>query len=176
MGNNSTFADSIEASALNNLRDASGLDTYGNGKFKSNPYINARKDMDAKAGVLMPKSAEVTQRLANVSRNINEQPEGSYVNNSASAIVGKRMQMQEEAAKAKSSLGGPAMNLGASALAAKLGPIGGAAKTMGEMFLRDQAAKKAAIKVAAEKEAIAAEKLKYANEVTATGAGLNYKR
>jgi hypothetical protein len=179
MGKNENFADAIEGSALNKLRDSAGVDANGIGKFQSASYIKARKAMDAKADVLLPKSAEVTQRLSNVSRNINEQPPGSFVNNSSTDIANARRGAQAEAAQARAKGATPfstAANIGTSALAAKLGPIGGAAKTMGEVFLRNRAAAKAAAQSVAEKEAIAAEKLKWANEVTAPGAGLNKAR
>lgn len=177
MGRSENFADAVEGSTLNKLRDSAGVDANGVGKFNSASYIRARKGMDDKAQVLMPKSAEVTQRLSNVSRNINEQPPGSFVNNSATDIVNARRGAQQEAAQSRlSGPAGTAANLGASAVATHFGPLGGAAKTMGEALMRDRAAKKAAAAATAEKEAIAAEKLKWANEVTAPGAGLNAKR
>jgi hypothetical protein len=156
------FSQSIEAASLNKLRDAAGLDTY-EGNFRHAGYRNARNAMEKKADVLLsPRSADFTERLKQASDDIAYEGKASSVNRSNTALT-----LQRYGALYPETPGvvGTLADYGADIAAAKLGPVGYAAKKIGS----------AIVKSARDKKAIAATqaaKLKFAQDAVAPGAGI----
>ncbi len=79
-------------STIDYLREQSGLDALGNGKFSQARYNKRLEALSPKLGDLFePKSAQTLQQLGRYARYIQEQPAGSFVNNSntLTAALGK---------------------------------------------------------------------------------------
>lgn len=159
------FHQSIEASALNKLRDAAGLDAYDNGSFRNASYRNARRAMDKKADVLMsPASAEHTDQLGRVSGYVNDEGKASTVNRSNTALTLQRFGAQyPETPGLPGTLAEYGTDLAASHF---LGPVGAVANNVRRTVMKS-AKDRAAI------ESTKAAKLKFAQDATAHGAGID---
>jgi hypothetical protein len=157
------LSQSIEAATLNKLRDAAGIDPYGNGTFHNASYRNANNAIQPKANVLLsPQSIDATQRLQRVSGYVNDEPKSSSTNRSNTALTLQRFGAQYPSSP---SVAGELVNYGADAAAGHLGPIGVIGKKIGQTVFKNSQDAKA---VQALKDA----KLSFARDATKPGAGL----
>jgi hypothetical protein len=158
------LSQSIEGAALNKLRDAAGIDPYGNGSFRNASYRNASDDMAPKADVLLsPQSIENTNRLKRVSGYVNDEGKASSVNRSNTALTLQRFGAQFPT---DPTVAGQLLDYGTDAAAGYFGPAGVITKKVGQsIFKKSQEAKA----VQSVKDA----KLKFAQDATKPGAGLD---
>jgi len=169
------FHKAIEGSTLNDLRKAAGIDEYGQGGFNAATYRNRRMALDPKMDALAsPDTVAHTQQLSNVAHHVAVQPKGNYINNSASAIVAKRMEAQAQHAAGLPSaiagkLGGMATNI---AVAGH--PALSIVKSVGDTVMKHRAAEKASAENLAAEQAILEEKRKFVQESLKPGAGIGF--
>ncbi len=156
---------SIEAATLNKLRDAAGIDSYGNGSFRDSSYANALKSIEPKQETLLsPGSIENTQRLRRVSDYVNnEGGKGASVNRSNTALALQRFGAQFPKTP---TVKGQLLDYGTDAVAGHFGPVGVVAKKIGQSVFGKSMDARALQSV---KDA----KLKFAQDATQTGAGLD---
>lgn len=159
------FHQAIEASSLNKLRDAAGLDAYDNGSFRNASYRNMRRAMDKKADVLMsPASAEHTDQLGRVSGYVNDEGKAATVNRSNTALTLQRFGAQYPETPG---LAGTLAEYGTDLAASHVfGPVGAVANNVRRAVMKNSK-DKAAI------ESTRAAKLKFAHDATAHGAGID---
>lgn len=163
MKDNPDFAPSIEASALNKLREAAGLDAFDNGNFRHAGYRNARNAMDKKADVLLsPQSVDYTDRLQQASDDVGYEGKASNVNRSNTALTLQRFGAQYPETPG---VAGTLADYGTDVAAAHMGPVGYAVKKIGSAIYKNAKDKKAI-------EATRAAKLKFAQDAVAPGAGI----
>lgn len=161
--NDPQFSQSIEASALNKLRESAGLDPFDMGNFRHASYRNARNAMEKKADVLMsPQSAKWTDQLRQVSDDISHEGKAASINRSNTALTLQRFGALYPETPG---LVGTLADYGTDIAAAKLGPVGYAAKKIGSAIVKSAKDKKAI-------EATKAAKLKFAQDAIAPGAGI----
>jgi len=160
--NTPDFNASIEAAALNKLRDSAGIDALGNGSFKNASFRNAVNAMTPKADALLsPQSIENVERLKRVSGYVNDEGKANSTNRSNTALTLQRF--------GAPSISSPTVirelaNYGVD-LGAKHVPGGSLIKNIGQSALsRANDAK--------ELQAIRDAKLKFAIDATKPGAGL----
>jgi hypothetical protein len=174
MQNYPTFSDAIEGATLNNLRKSAGINSAGDyGDFKAASYNAARDTIEPKADLLLkPETAKLTRDIGDVARNIKTQPPGGFVNRSGTAIVQQRMAAEPVPGMARQ-VAGKVAGMGAEAATQTvLGPVvGTGARVLGNVVMRGRAAAREAAAAQSIKDA----KLKFAQDATAPGAGLNYK-
>ncbi len=158
------ISQSIEAATLNKLRDAAGIDTYGNGSFRNASYRNASNALAPKADALMsPESIEHTERLKRVSGYVNDEGKATSVNRSNTALALQRFGAQFPV---EPSVGGQLLDYGTDVAAGHLGPVAVIGKRVGQtIFKKSQDAK--ALK------SVQNAKLKFARDATKPGAGLD---
>lgn len=155
---------SIEAATLNKLRDAAGVDTYGNGSFRNASYRNAHNALAPKIDQLLSQqSIENTERLKRVSGYVNDEGKASSVNRSNTSLALQRFGAQYPK---DPSIAGQMADYGADVAAGHLGPVAIVGKKVGQtMFKKAQDAK--ALK------SVSDAKLKFATDATKPGAGLD---
>ena len=164
MENNQDFAPAVEGASLNKLRDAAGLDIYDNGNFRHASYRNARDAIEPKADVLMsPQSADWTEQLKRVSGYVNDEPKDASVNRSNTALTLQRFGALYPETPG---IAGTLADYGTDIAAAKLGPVGYAAKKIGSAMVKSARDRRAI-------EATKMAKLKFARDATAPGAGID---
>lgn len=77
--------------AVDYLRDQARLGPHYEGRFASVSFNKALQGLQPKLQALVdPRTAEDFEKLANVSRYISSQPEGTFVNNSGTFVAGAR--------------------------------------------------------------------------------------
>jgi hypothetical protein len=164
MQGNPDFSPAIEASALNKLRDSAGLDAYDSGSFRNAGYRNARNAMDNKADVLMsPQSAAYTDQLKQASGIINDEGKASSVNRSNTALT---LQRHGAIYPDTPGVAGTLADYGTDLVAAHTGPLGYAMTKIGKTMLKSRRDAQAV-------QSLKAAKLKFAQDATATGAGID---
>jgi hypothetical protein len=164
------LSQSIEASALNKLRDAAGIDEFGNGSFRNASFGNAVKAMDPKAGTLLsPDSIDNVQRLKRVSGYVNNESKASSTNRSNTMLALQRFgAVGTEVPSPAAALVSHGIDTAGDVAAAHIaGPLGVGAKRMGQGIFKSSKDAKA---VQAMKDA----KLNFALDATKPGAGLDY--
>jgi len=78
----------MAVAALDHLKKAAGISDDWTGNFRQGGFNKALQALSPKLGSLLdPKTAETLDRLGRVSRNVAEQPVGSSVNNSNTAVA-----------------------------------------------------------------------------------------
>lgn len=78
----------INVSVLDHLKRQAGIDSEGNGNFSQARYNKALEALGPKLGYLLePKIAEQAKNLGDVARWTQEQPRGSFVNNSNTMVA-----------------------------------------------------------------------------------------
>lgn len=158
------FAPAIEASALNKLRDSAKLDEFDEGNFASANFRNTHKAMANKADVLMsPQTVANVNHLRRVSDDVSHEGKASTVNRSNTALTLQRYGAQYPETPG---IAGTLADYGADMVAAHVGPVGYAAKKIGSKLLKDSKDAKAV-------KATQAAKLKFAQDATAPGAGID---
>lgn len=163
MANNQDFSPAIEGASLNKLRDSAGLDIYDNGNFRNASYRNARDAMAPKADVLMsPQSADWTEQLKRVSGYVNDEPKDAAVNRSNTALTLQRFGALYPETPG---IAGTLADYGTDIAAAKLGPVGYAAKKIGSAMVKSARDRRAI-------EATKMAKIKFARDATTPGAGI----
>jgi len=167
MQNNPDFAPAIEASSLNKLRDAAKLDQYDSGNFASASFRNAHNAMAPKADVLMsPQTIDNLGRLRQYSDDVSYEGKASTTNRSNTALTLQRFGAQYPATPG---LVGTLADWGTDLAAAHTGPLAplayGATK-IGKVMLKGAKDTKA-------RAATSAAKLKFAQDATAPGAGID---
>jgi hypothetical protein len=159
------ISQSIEASALNKLRDAAGIDPFGNGSFRNASFRNARNAMAPKADALLsPDSIDNTDQLKRVSGYVSDEGKASSTNRSNTALTLQRFGATETKAPG---VAGQLGDVGGDIVAGHIGPsaiIG--KKIVTGMFKKSQEAKAL--------QAMKAAKLRFAQDATKPGAGLDY--
>lgn len=164
MQQNPDFAAAIEASALNKLRDSAKLDEFDEGNFASANFRNTHKSMAHKADVLMsPQTVENVNHLRRVSDDVSHEGKASTVNRSNTALTLQRYGAQYPETPG---IKGTLADYGADMIAAHIGPVGYAAKKIGSKLVKDSKDAKAV-------KATQAAKLKFAQDATAPGAGID---
>jgi len=155
---------SIEAATLNKLRDAAGIDTFGNGSFRNASYRNANNALAPKADALLsPESIEHTARLQRVSGYVKGEGKASSVNPSNTSLALQRFGAQFPA---EPTIAGQLADYGTDVAAGHLGPAAVVGKRIGQtIFKKSQDAK--ALK------SVRDAKLKFATDATKPGAGLD---
>lgn len=163
MQNDPGFSEHIEGSALNNLRDAAGIDINGNGSFRSASYRNAVDAMAPKSGLLLkPDTLDNVNQLQRVAGYVNDEGKASTVNRSNTALTLQRFGARGDNIP---TIGSELANYGTDIAASHLGPVGVVGKRVGQtLFKNAQEAKS----VQALKDA----KLKFATDATKSGAGI----
>ncbi len=159
------ISQSIEAATLNKLRDAAGIDVYGNGSFRNASYRNASNALAPKAEALLsPQSLEQTERLKRVSGYVNDEGKASSVNRSNTALSLQRFGAQFPS---EPSVAGQVLDYGTDVAAGHLGPVAVIGKKVGQtIFKKSQEAKAL--------QSVKDAKLKFATDATKPGAGLDY--
>jgi len=161
------FSKTIEAAALNNLRDAAGIDQFGTPRasgFGHASYRNARNALEPKADVLMsPESAEHTANLRDFSSDVTWSPPGTEINRAGTAGTLNRFGAQFPAG---SSMARDLASMGGDVAAMHMGGPVVLAKKIGEKVWAERSAAKSA-------ESIAAAKRAFAEDAVAPGAGVN---
>lgn len=155
------FAKSVEASALNHLRKAAGLDENDVGKFRAASYQNARAALAPKADVLMtPKVSDWTEQLGRVAGYENGVGKAGTVNysNTAPALL-RLMARQPRVGGVGAALASHAADVAAAHTPGGIGLLG---KRVGTALWNSRKDKQAA-------EAM----LNFARESTAPGAGID---
>lgn len=161
---NPDFAPAIEASALNKLRDSAKLDDFDEGQFASANFRNTYKAMANKADVLMtPQTVGHVNHLRRVSDDVSYEGKASTVNRSNTALTLQRYGAQYPETPG---IKGTLADYGTDLIAAHIGPVGYAAKKIGSKLLKDSKDDKAI-------KATQAAKLKFAQDATAPGAGID---
>jgi len=161
---NPDFASAIEASALNKLRDSAKLDEFDEGQFASANFRNTHKAMSNKADVLMsPQTVNHVNHLRRVSDDVSHEGKASTVNRSNTALTLQRYGAQYPETPG---IKGTLADYGTDLVAAHMGPVGYAAKKIGSKLLRDAKDAKAI-------KSTQTAKLKFAQDATAPGAGIN---
>lgn len=164
MQTNPDFSPAIEASALNKLRDSAKLDDFDEGQFASANFRNTHKAMTPKADVLMsPQTVDNVNHLRKVSDDVSYEGKASTVNRSNTALTLQRYGAQYPETPG---IKGTLADYGTDLLAAHAGPVGYAAKKIGSKLLKDSKDAKAI-------KATQAAKLKFAQDATAPGAGID---
>jgi hypothetical protein len=160
----------MEASTLNKLREASGIDMYGNGNFRNAQYRNALGSIEDKSGLLLsPESQEGTQRLARVSGYVNDEGKGSATNRSNTALTLQRFGAHAaESPSIKGQVLEGAADLAAGHALGPLGVVGSVAKGIGKSMFKSAKEAKAA-------QALKDAKLKFAQDAVKPGAGLDHQ-
>ena len=83
LGENPVAAQTMGVAALDDLRDAAGIDRNGGGTFSQAGYNRAFSRLSSKIGSLFaPEHAKQLEQLGNVANYTQFQPKGSWVNNS----------------------------------------------------------------------------------------------
>ncbi len=157
-----SVSQTIEAATLNKLRDAAGIDVFGNGSFRNASYRNQLNSLASKYDVLMsPDSIEASERLKRVSGYVTDEPKASSTNRSNTALTLQRFGAPlPPSTTTLSDLANHAADMGAS-----LVPGGSIVKKIGGSILtRSQDAKA--------EQAIKDAKLAFARDATKPGAGL----
>lgn len=164
MQQNSDFAPAIEASALNKLRDSAKLDNFDEGQFASANFRNTHNAMANKTDVLMsPQTINNINHLRRVSDDVSYEGKASTINRSNTALTLQRYGAQYPETPG---IRGTLADYGTDLLAAHAGPVGYAAKKIGSKLLKDSKDAKAI-------KATQAAKLKFAQDATAPGAGID---
>jgi len=171
------FSRAVEASSLNELRDAAGLDKYDSGIFKNDKFQKARAAMDDKAHLLMrPETLDNVDHLKRYSEDVNWTGKANTINRSNTALTLQRhgaiFPGEEVPISARREMLGNLADWTTDLAAAHSGPVGYAAKKIGSSIWR--------AKTAAQKDAYARlvvkslkdAKLKFAQDATAPGAGI----
>ena len=160
---NPDFASSVEAASLNKLREAAGLDENDEpvkGGFHAASYRNTRDAMGTKADVLMsPQSALWTDQLKRVAGYENGVGKAGTVNYSNTALAAQQL-AESPAANGVGSV--VANHLADVAAAHTPGGVGLVAKRVGQTLWKSSKDAKTA-----------AAKLKFAQDATAPGAGID---
>lgn len=87
IGDDDVARQTMAVAALDHLRKSAGVDPMGNGNFTQAGYNKALASLDPKLQSLVdPKTAENLGTLGNVARYTQNQPRGSYVNNSNTLV------------------------------------------------------------------------------------------
>lgn len=162
---NPIVGQSIEAATLNKLRDAAGIDSYGNGSFRNSSYANALKSIEPKQEALLsPSTIENTRRLGRVSDYVNnEGGKGASINRSNTALALQRFGAQFPKTP---TVKGQLLDYGSDAVAGHFGPVGVVAKKIGQTIFSKSMDAKAL-------QSVRDAKLKFAQDATQTGAGLD---
>ena len=164
MQNNPDFSPSIEAASLNKLRSAANLDQYDNGNFASASFRNAQTAMAPKADVLMsPQTADNIDHLRRVSDDVSYEGKAANTNRSNTAVTLQRYGAQYPSTPG---VAGTLADYATDMAAAHTGPIGYAAKRIGSVLWKNAQDAKA---IGATRTA----KLKFAQDATAPGAGID---
>lgn len=159
------FHKTIEASALNDLRDAAGVDKLGGGSFTAARYRNARNAMDEKAGSLLgPQSAADTDHLRQVAGFVNDEPKDASTNRSNTALTLQRFGAPEPASP---TLLKELTGLTGDAALNHLAPGVSIVKKIGQSIMSKSQEAKAI-------QAIKDAKLNFAIDATKPGAGLTH--
>lgn len=162
---NPDFSSGIEAASLNKLRDAAKLDQFDEGQFAHASFRNAHKAMTDKQDVLMsPQTAENVDHLRRVSDDIAHVGKANTINRSNTALTLQRYGAQyPETPGLAGTLGEYGTDLAAAHV---LGPAGAVVNNVRRAVMKSAKDKKAI-------EATKAAKLKFAQESTAPGAGID---
>lgn len=164
---NPDFSQSVEAAALNKLRAAAGLDSFDTGEFRAAQYRNERNAMEPKINVLMsPQSANWTDQLKRVAGYVNDEGKAATVNRANTALTLQRLGAQYPATPG---LAGTLADYGTDVGIAHTGPVAPflyAGKKIGATLVKHSRDAKA---IAATRAA----KLKFAQDATAPGAGID---
>jgi hypothetical protein len=164
MQGSSDFAPAVEASALNKLRDSAGLSPYDEGNFQHAGYRKTRNAMEGKADVLMsPQSADWTNQLKDASDDVGYAGKASSINRSNTALTLRRFGAQYP--EPPKGIGPHLADYGAEVLAAQLGPVGTLAKKFGVESWNNAKLRRA-------EQSIKDAKLKFAQDATKPGAGI----
>lgn len=88
LADNPTATQTMGVSALDQLRNAAGINEKWEGNFTQNGFNKALQALGPKIPSLFdPKTAETLDTLGNVARYTQSQPRGAYVNNSNSGVA-----------------------------------------------------------------------------------------
>jgi hypothetical protein len=157
------FAQAVEAASLNKLSDAAGITGKEAPNFQNAKYIAARNVMDPKADVLMsPQSAVSTDQLKRVAERVSWRPRSSTVNAANTAAVLARYGAEAPGPPTVTrKVAGIGTDLGLAAFAPHAYPV---KKVIEPIYNQIQATKVA--------ERARAAKLRFAQDATAPGAGI----
>jgi hypothetical protein len=164
MQDNPDFSQSIEASALNKLRDAAKLDQYDSGNFASASFRNAHNALAPKADVLVsPQTADNLRRLRQYSDDVSYEGKASSVNRPNTALT---LQRHGAMYPPPDTMGAQLADMGTDLVAAHAGAVGYAAKKIGSAWWKGKQAEKFT-------QSIKDAKFKFAQDATAPGAGID---
>jgi hypothetical protein len=164
------LAQSIEGHALNKLSSAAGIDNLGNGTFRNASYKNAVDAMAPKASALLsPDTIDNVQRLKRVSGYVNNEGKASSTNRSNTMLALQRFgAVGTEVPSTAAGLVSHGLDTASDMAAAHVaGPVGIGAKRLTQGILKGKAEAKAS-------KSIKDAKLKFAQDATKAGAGLDY--
>jgi hypothetical protein len=164
------LSQSIEAATLNKLRNAAGIDEFGNGIFRNDSYRNAVNTMTPKADALLsPDTIDNVQRLKRVSGYVNDESKASSTNRSNTMLALQRFgAVGTEVPSTASGLVSHGLDAASDVAAAHVaGPVGIGVKRLTQGIFKGKAEAKAA-------QSIKDAKLKFAQDATKPGAGLDY--
>ena len=164
------LAQSIEGHALNKLSGAAGIDNLGNGSFRNASFKNAVDAMAPKASALLsPETIDNIERLKRVSGYVNNESKASSINRSNTALTLQRFgAVGTELPSTAAGLVGHGLDTAGDVAAAHVaGPVGLGIKRLTQGIMKG---KKEAKAVQSVKDA----KLKFAQDATKPGAGLDH--
>lgn len=113
LADNPVATQTMGVATLDHLRSAAGIDPMGNGNFTQAGFNKALTALDPKLQSLVdPKTAEHLSTLGNVARYTQNQPRGSFVNNSNTLVGALASHAAGAAEKAGNIAGGGLIPLG----------------------------------------------------------------
>ena len=178
MKNSPDFAPTVEAATLNKLRDAAGLNEFDTGNFAHNQFQKTYKGMKDKLDILMqPKTRADLEKLRQYDDDINYVGKAHTINKSNTFVTlarhGALFPSVDIPVDIRKEMLGNLADWGTDIASAHTGPVGYAALKIGKGFLKS---KKDAESAAAKQKIIQSlkdAKLKFAQEATAPGSGID---
>jgi len=156
----------IEAASLNKLRDAAGVNIHGttNTTFQTTPYQKARNAMAGKADVLMsPQAAADTDHLRRVAGDVEYEGKGASTNRPNTAVTLQRFGAHAEPGAPTKA--GQIASLAGDVAVGHMGPVPLGIKKFGQAMFKNS-------RDAAAAQALKESKMKFAEDATKPGAGL----
>lgn len=178
MRGNEHFAPAVEASVLNKLSDAAGINEKGEGKFNNATFQKTHRVMSGKFNaMLQPETIDNVDHLRRYSEDINWRPKSTGINWSGTAAALRRYGAQFPEAEVPTSQGraaaGTLADVGTDIMAAHTGAPGFIAARLGKNAWRMKKEKLAQAQREAQEQSVQNAKLKFAQDATAPGAGID---
>jgi hypothetical protein len=172
---NPDLHDAIEGATLNKLRESAGIDSLGEGTFKIAPFSKTVNKIGDKAPLLMkPQTLQNVNHLKGVADDIGWEGAASGKNRSNTGAMLARFGALPTAVPGIPSIGSSIAHVGAEHVLGNI-PGGRYVHAAGDFLLRRRAKAKADAVQAAADQSVRDAKLKFAQDATAPGAGIDWR-